>query len=159
MIATTSPEKRPCSVETCRFQQSPNRYVPRLALQHRGGTKLPFQRLRSRDSIPRSFEIRLSTIIRDSGLLAGYGRFRDAITAVDSAFEELKICQPPLFSCKPEKKLIEGKRGKILDVVYTLRPSREFIAEMKAASKRKSLCEDAPKLVDKSGSTRARQGE
>jgi hypothetical protein len=105
-------------------------------------------------SIMHPFEIRLSTIIRDSGLLAGYGRFRDAITAVDSALDELKICQPPLFNCKPEKKLIEGKRGKILDVVYTLRPSREFIAEMKAASKRKSLGEDVPKLVDKSGAIR-----
>ena len=101
-------------------------------------------------SIMHPFEIRLSTIIRDSGLLTAYGRFRDAIATVDSAFDELKICQPPLFICTPEKKLIEGKHGKILDVIYTLRPSREFIGEMKAASKRKSLCENSEKLVDKS---------
>jgi hypothetical protein len=35
---------------------------------------------------------------------------------------------------KPEKNLVLGQRGKILDVVYTLRPSREFVAEVRAAS-------------------------
>jgi len=97
------------------------------------------------------FEMRLSTIIRDSGLLTGYGRHRDAVTAVDSAFEELQGCQPPLLLRKPDKKLIEGKRGKILDVVYTLYPSRQFMTEVKAASKRQSLAADRPKLVDNSG--------
>ena len=105
------------------------------------------------------FEMRLSTIIRDSGLLNGYGRFRAVIEAVDSAFEELQTCQPPLLSSQHEKKLIEGKRGKILDVVYTLHPSREFIAEVKAASKRQSMAEDSLKLVDNSAAQLKRQGE
>lgn len=99
------------------------------------------------------FEMRLSTIIRDSGLLNGYGRFRAAVEAVDSTFAELQTCQPPLLGSKPEKKLLEGKRGKILDVVYTLRPSREFMMEVKAASKRQSLAADSLKLVDESSTT------
>ena len=105
------------------------------------------------------FEMRLSTIIRDSGLLAGYGRLRDAVTAVDAAFEELQSCEPPLLGGKPEKQTLEGARGKILDVVYTLYPSREFMAEVKAASKRQTLADDSLKLVDNSGAAGAGQGE
>jgi hypothetical protein len=96
------------------------------------------------------FEMRLSTIIRDSKLLDGYGRMRDAVDAVDLAFEELLTCEPPLLRIKPQKNAVIGPRGKILDVVYTLYPSREFIAEVKAASKRQSLAIDqAKKPVDK----------
>lgn len=105
------------------------------------------------------FDIHLSTITRDSGLLTGYGRVRDAVTAVDIAFNELQTCDPPLLGNKPEKKTIEGPRGKILDVVYTLYPSREFIAEVKAASKRQALAEDTLKLVDNSSATAGGQGE
>ena len=72
---------------------------------------------------------------------------------MDSTFAELQTCQPPLLGSKPEKKLLEGKRGKILDVVYTLRPSREFMMEVKAASKRQSLAADSLKLVDESSTT------
>ena len=96
------------------------------------------------------FEIRLSTIIRDSGLLNGYGRLRAAMEAVDYAFEELKTCQPPFLGSKPGKHVIDGPRGKILDVIYTLHTSREFVAEVKAASKRHSLAEDSLRLVDNS---------
>jgi hypothetical protein len=99
----------------------------------------------------RPFEMRFSTIMRDSGLLNGYALQRLAVAAVDAAFEELKDCQPPLLGCKPGKKVIEGKRGKILDVVYTLYPSREFMGEVKAASKRQSLAIDGPKPVDNLG--------
>lgn len=89
-----------------------------------------------------------------SGLLKGYAVLRLAVTAVDSAFDELQSCQPPLLGGKPEKRVIEGKRGKILEVIYTLHPSREFVAEVKTASKRKSLATDRPKLVDNSGAAR-----
>ena len=97
------------------------------------------------------FEMRLSTIIRDSKLLDGYGRLRAAVEAVDSAFEELQTCAPPLLLKKPQKNVIIGERGKILDVVYTLHPSREFVAEVKAASKRHALATDKSKPVDNSG--------
>jgi hypothetical protein len=105
------------------------------------------------------FEMRLSTITRDSGLLAGYGRPRDAVAAVDSAFEELKDCQPPLLGRQPDKKTVEGQRGKILDVVYTLHPSIEFVKEVKAASKRHEIAEESLKLVDNTIAARVGQGE
>lgn len=105
------------------------------------------------------FEMRFSTIMRDSGLLNGYAVLRLAVVAVDAAFDELQTCQPTLLGCKPEKKVMEGKRGKILDVIYTLHPSREFMAEVKAASKRQSIATDRHKLGDNSSSVRVGQGE
>ena len=110
-------------------------------------------------SLLHPFEMRFSTIMRDSSLLNGYSVLRLAVAAVDAAFEELQVCQPPLLDTKAEKILIEGKRGKILDVVYTLRPSREFMAEMKAANKRRSLAADSPGLVDNFVAERRKQGE
>lgn len=83
------------------------------------------------------FDMRFSTIARDSGLLNGYAVLRLAVAAVDSAFTELQTCKPPLI-VRMEKKPNLGARNKILDVVYTLFPSREFVAEMKAASKRQN---------------------
>lgn len=97
------------------------------------------------------FEIRLSTIMRDSGLLSGYGRLRDAAVAVELALDELLGCDPPLLGSKPQKSLITGERGKILDVVYSLYPSREFVMEVKTASKRRTLA-DAPSEPDTSDS-------
>jgi hypothetical protein len=94
------------------------------------------------------FEMRLSTIMRDSGLLSGYGVLRQAIVAIDLAFEELRTCKPPLLGVKPGKSALTGPRGKILDVIYTLQPSREFVAEVKAASKRRTMAEDHLRLVN-----------
>jgi hypothetical protein len=110
-------------------------------------------------SLLHPFEIRFSTISRDSGLLNGYAVLRLAVAAVDAAFEELRTCQPPLLGSKPIKKLSEGKRGKILDVVYTLYPSREFMAEVKGASKRRFLAAADLKLVDSPSTARSGQGE
>jgi hypothetical protein len=98
------------------------------------------------------FEMRLSTISRDSGLLTGYRRLRDAVAAVDAAFDELLKCHPPLLSAKPDKRVVEGSRGKILEAIYTLFPSPEFVAEVKTASKRQSLAERSLPPVDISSS-------
>lgn len=92
------------------------------------------------------FEMRLSTIVRDSKLLDGYKQLRQAVVAVDLAFEELQACDPPLLRSRPERNVVLGHRGKLEDVIYTLYPSREFIAEVKAASKRQSIAaESLPK--------------
>jgi hypothetical protein len=85
------------------------------------------------------FEIRYSTIKRDSALLDGYGLERKAITALDTAFDELKTVGVLM---KIEKKPILGTRNKIEDVVYTLFPSSEFSASMKAANKRQKMAEE-----------------
>jgi hypothetical protein len=63
------------------------------------------------------FEMRLSTIIRDSKLLDSYARLRAAMEAVDSAFEELQTGEAPLLRSKPQKSMVLGPRGKILDVI------------------------------------------
>lgn len=91
-----------------------------------------------------SFEMRFSTIKRDSCLLNGYAAVRLAVAAVDAAFEELQ----EILISTPEKKVIEGARGKIMDVIYTIHPSHEFIVEIKAANKRAELIEDKNTLKD-----------
>ncbi|MFM8331796.1 MAG: replication protein [Candidatus Methylumidiphilus sp.] len=102
-------------------------------------------------SLTRPFEIRYSTIKRDSALLDGYSRERKAIEVLDAAFNELKA-QKILLAV--QKKELCGLRGKIDDVIYTLTPSRDFVAEMKAANKRHTLAaerrpDDAPGETEK----------
>ena len=77
--------------------------------------------------------MRYSTIKRDSGLLDGYARQRDAIAALDVAWEELKTLGALSVIKKAEQR---GARAKLEDVIYTLLPSREFAAEQKAANRR-----------------------
>ena len=89
-------------------------------------------------SIATSFEIRYSTVRRDSGLLEGYGLELKAIAALDTAFNELK--GHVLMSVG--KKEVLGVRGKLLEVVYTLSPSIEFVGQMKTANKRKLLAKE-----------------
>ena len=88
-----------------------------------------------------SFEIRFSTVKRDSALLAGYQQQRHAVVALDAALEELKESGVLAVVTKSE---IRGTRSKLQDVVYTLTASREFIRQMKAANKRQSLTRGSP---------------
>jgi hypothetical protein len=80
------------------------------------------------------FEVRYSTVKRDSALLEGYGRERAAIETLDAAWEELKELGALSIVSKAEQR---GSRAKLEDVVYTLYPSREFTTEQKAANRRK----------------------
>lgn len=82
-----------------------------------------------------SFDIRYSTIKRDSALLNGYARERDAVAALDDAWAELKSLGALSVIKKAEHR---GTRAKLEDVTYTLFPSREFAAEQKAANRRQS---------------------
>lgn len=87
-----------------------------------------------------SFEMRYSTIKRDSAMLDGYSRERDAVAALDAAWTELKELGA-LMTVKREDE--RGVRRKLLDVVYTLHPSRDFVAEQKAANRRLGDAQDA----------------
>jgi hypothetical protein len=80
-----------------------------------------------------SFEMRYSTIRRDSALLNGYARERDAVTALDDAWEELKVLGSVATIKKEESR---GVRGKLEEVIYTVYPTREFVTEQKAANRR-----------------------
>lgn len=90
-------------------------------------------------SLATTFEMRFSTIKRDSALLEGYKQQRQAIAALDSAFEELRASGLLLGIQKSE---VRGARAKLEDVVYILSASIKFAAEMKAANKRQSLGEE-----------------
>lgn len=94
----------------------------------------------------RTFEMRFSTIKRDSALLNGYTDSRKAFAAVDDAFRELKDRNVLMFYTKED---IRGARNKLLDAVYTLTPSIDFISEMKAANKRLLLAEQSsPEIAE-----------
>jgi len=87
-------------------------------------------------SLTTPFEIRYSTIKRDSALLESYGRERKAIEALNSAFDELVTGH---ILTKYIKNNVLADRGKIQDVVYTLFPSPDFCRDMKAANKRENM--------------------
>ena len=86
-------------------------------------------------ALTNSFEMRYSTIKRDSALLEGYKLNRQAVVALDGAWEEIKALN--VLGCikKAEQR---GDRAKLEDVIYTLYPSPEFTAEQKAANRRQS---------------------
>ena len=90
-------------------------------------------------SLMTSFEMRFSTIKRDSALLEGYQQQRQAVAALDSAFAELKASGVLMVVTKAE---VRGLRGKLEDVVYTLTASRGFITQTKAANKRQNVIEE-----------------
>jgi hypothetical protein len=91
--------------------------------------------------LTKPFEVRYSTVKRDSGLLTGYSRERDALEALEYAFKELH--QRDLISSY-ERKDQTGPRRKILDSVFRLWPSVEFIREAKAANKRLQVAHQTP---------------
>jgi hypothetical protein len=102
-------------------------------------------------SMTTSFEMRFSTIKRDSALLEGYQLQRKAISMTDDAWEELK--SNGVISSYTKNEII-GLRKKLVDVVYTVVASREFITEMKASNKRQQNLEENNKdaVVSTSGS-------
>ena len=83
--------------------------------------------------LSKPFEMRYSTVKRDSGLLNSYARERAAIEALETAFADLRQ-RDVLSSC--ERKDVTGPRKKLLDVVFKVWPSVSFVRETKAANKR-----------------------
>ena len=78
------------------------------------------------------FETRYTTIKRDSGLLDAYSRDRDALDALKCAFDEL-LTRGVLLGY--DRKDITGPRKKLMDAVFIVHPSSDFIRETKAANK------------------------
>jgi hypothetical protein len=78
------------------------------------------------------FEIRYSTIKRDSNLL-NRTQERDNRCDVDNAFARLVESQ---VLREVHKQTVTAGKGKVVEVVYQLYPTQEFIKEMKAANKR-----------------------
>ncbi|MFX8242797.1 hypothetical protein ABTL31_18730, partial [Acinetobacter baumannii] len=63
--------------------------------------------------------MKYSTIKRDSGLLEGYKLERQAVAALDEAWDELVERQVLVSYSKSEQR---GARSKLVDVSYTLQP-------------------------------------
>lgn len=78
------------------------------------------------------FELYYSTIKRDSNML-NRGREIDNRRDVDEAFAEL--VKNGVLREVQKRAVIEGK-GKVVDVIYYLYPTPDFVKEMKAANKR-----------------------
>jgi hypothetical protein len=83
--------------------------------------------------VGKEFEIRFSTVKRDSALLESYDRNRDAISAMSHALDELKK-NGLLLSVKENK--IVSSQGKVEEVAYALSPTIKFSAEVTASNKR-----------------------
>lgn len=90
-------------------------------------------------SLLTSFEMRYSTIKRDSALLNNYARERKAVEALENALSELVKSRVLM---KFDKTPVLGTRGKVADVIYTLFASREFTQDMKTANKRQQLAQE-----------------
>lgn len=86
----------------------------------------------SNASVRDSYNILLSTIQRDSGLLDDK-RTHDSTSKLETAFSELAE-HKVLLSWKNEE--VRGGRNKILDVKYKLVPHPNFVGDIKAANKR-----------------------
>jgi hypothetical protein len=86
-------------------------------------------------ALTNTFEMKYSTIKRDSALLEGYTRKRDAIAALEGAWTEVKGLGVLTNFKKAEQR---GIRAKLEDVIYTLYPSPEFISEQKTANRRQN---------------------
>ena len=84
-------------------------------------------------SITNPFEMRFSTISRDSGMLSNYSREDSRREACDFSMSELET-QKILY--RVDRKEVKGVRGKVLDVLYILHPTPLFVQEMKAANAR-----------------------
>ena len=80
-----------------------------------------------------SFVMKYSTIKRDSGLLDSYKLERQAVAALDEAWEELRALGVLISYTKDEQR---GARAKLEDVSYKLLPTRVFVSEQRAANKR-----------------------
>lgn len=84
-------------------------------------------------SVANSFAMKFSTIKRDSGLLEGYKLQRQAVAALDDAWNELVQLGVLTSYTKDEER---GARAKLEDVNYKVQPSRTFAQEQRAANRR-----------------------
>ncbi|TYA74953.1 hypothetical protein [Seonamhaeicola marinus] len=85
-----------------------------------------------------SYNIKATTIIRDSGLVSTEGRFRDSLSAIETALKELR--KKNSIRDYDAKIMYDPERtNRIIDAKYDLHPSTDFISEMKAANKRKAI--------------------
>jgi hypothetical protein len=89
----------------------------------------------------RPFSIHYATVKRDSGLLNDE---RAAIEALENAFIDLK--EKDIISSY-ERNDVTGPRRKLLDVIFKIWPSVNFVKEVKAANLRQSQAQESVGLA------------
>jgi hypothetical protein len=89
-------------------------------------------------SMMHPYTIKLSTIVRDSGLISPSRSIRHRMRDVDTALDELREHQDeePIVLQEYRKDMTQGKRGKIEEVTYTLFPHMDFVSQAKKANRR-----------------------
>ncbi|MEM7132448.1 MAG: hypothetical protein AAF702_39460, partial [Chloroflexota bacterium] len=92
-----------------------------------------------------SHTLSASTIIRDSGL-ANAARLRDSFITIEKAMDELKAKE--VIASYDKKVCYAENNLKITDIQYEIRPTRSFVAEMKAANKRCQVIEQKAALQE-----------
>jgi hypothetical protein len=92
-------------------------------------------------SIADPFEMRYSTVKRDSGLLNNYARERDAIDALHKALTELQEHEVLISFTRQN---IVGPRSKLLDAIFKLIPTPKFSQDMKASNRRLANANPSP---------------
>lgn len=97
------------------------------------------------------FRLHYSTVKRDSGLLGEYARERAAIDALQKALYDLK--ESGVLSAV-ERGDVTGPRKKLLDIVFTIWPSFDFVKEVKAANKRQQVAQQEHSVGSAGGSRR-----
>lgn len=100
-------------------------------------------------AIGQKFEIRFTTIKRDSGLLESFGSHRKAMQYVRNSLTELVnkgILEPKFLSINGTENLIPfeeskvlSERGRVEDVIYTIYPAGKFSSESKKANANANL--------------------
>ncbi len=83
------------------------------------------------------YTIKMSTVVRDSGLVNGE-RTPDKVRQINEALKELEQ-KNILMNVRVAKEY--GKQRKLIEVTYTLTPGQEFVQEIKKANKRQQQLE------------------
>jgi hypothetical protein len=97
-------------------------------------------------SLLNHYEIKASTIIRDSGLIGYEGVMRKQIAEIENALDELKEKKAVAFY-KTEKRYNDRK---ITDAIYSIKPSYELMTDIINANKHNTdLIDQAYRYTDK----------
>ncbi len=96
-------------------------------------------------SILTTYDIKYSTIKTDSGLFEGRKRETDCMAEVDQAWKRLSAIG---IISKIETEYLRGPRNCIQDIKFKVIPTNQFVAEQKAANKRKSEFMNASALAN-----------
>jgi hypothetical protein len=120
------------SITRCTYRQFD--YITFMAFQHQLARWF-HKRLShnyTQASVLTPYEIKMSTIVRDSALVNAR-RVRDQARYIAESLDELQAKQVLLHY---KKKMVEGKRGKIEDILYSLIPDPSFSDQIRKANAR-----------------------